>query len=178
MTQAPQLETTKDVVQFLVSQHEQLKAEMPNVLNGNGDQRRTAWTHVRKMLATHEAMEQEAVHPQARRDVGADVVEARISEETAAERAISRLESIDPDTAEFEAQFTKLETDVISHAEHEEHEEFTRLEGDLSPEQAQRINIAASLAMAAAQDTSEAVSGETFAQMFTEAKRRIESTTG
>jgi hypothetical protein len=176
MTQAPQLETTTDVVEFLVGQHQQLKAQMPSVLKGNGESRRAAWAQIRRMLATHEAMEQEAVHPQARRDVGADVVEARISEEGAAERVISRLEGLDLDTTEFEEQFTKLETDVISHAEHEEHEEFNRLQGDLSPEQVLRINIAAQLAMAAAETTSEAVSGETFAQMFAEAKRRIEST--
>lgn len=67
------------------------------------------------------SLEQGAVHPRAKVEVGEEVVQARLDEEAAAVKVIAALAGLDVDSDDFVAGFTKLCADVVAHAENEEH---------------------------------------------------------
>ena len=173
MTAPQYLASTADVVSFLTEQHEQLKSLMPTVLERQGPERTNRFAQVRAVLAAHEALEQEAVHPRAMAEVDEEVVQARLNEESAAENAIADLEQLDVDSPDFVNGYNKLCADVVAHAEKEEHEEFNKLSGDLTEGQRVRINAGAALAAGAASGGD--IDGGSFAEMFSHAKAHIEA---
>lgn len=142
------IETNKDIVSFLKSQHEQVKTMFGQVLATTGKQREEAFVALRRMLAVHETAEEEIVHPVARRTLadGENIVRARLHEENQAKKVLTELEKIGCDTPEFEQKFRALKTDVLAHAEKEEKEEFEKLGQELDPKQLQRMRKAAELA--------------------------------
>ena len=60
------------------------------------------------------------------------------AEESAAEKALGELESLDVDSPEFERGFARLKADVLAHAQEEEREEHPRLMDETSPEELER----------------------------------------
>ena len=147
-----QMSTAEDVVSYLKAQHEAIKALFDRVARAKGAQRKEEFVALRRVLAVHETAEEEIVHPRAKRELpnGERVVAARLKEENEAKEALARLEKLDVDSAEFEAAFEALRTDVIAHAEAEEHEEFTQLAAQLDDSQLERMRKAAQLAEAMA----------------------------
>jgi hemerythrin superfamily protein len=137
-----------DVIAFLISQHQQIKTLFEEVLQAAGEQRRDRFTALRRLLAVHETAEEEIVHPRAKQELddGADVVGARLQEENEAKQTLSRLESLDVDSAEFETMFRELQADVLLHATAEEEQEFVRLAGELDPAELERMRTAVELA--------------------------------
>jgi hemerythrin superfamily protein len=137
-----------DVVTFLKSQHQQVKAMFENVISQSGDSRSEAFIALRRMLAVHETAEEEIVHPAARRALpdGEAVVQARLREENMAKRTLSELEELDIDSAEFDAKFRALQRAVLAHAESEEREEFGRLASYLDPSRLASMRRAAEIA--------------------------------
>lgn len=142
------MSTGKDVVSFLKGQHEQVKALFQEVTVKTGKDREEAFYRLRRMLAVHETAEEEIVHPAARRTLpdGEAVVNARLHEEHEAKEALTAIEKLDIDSAEFENAFRKLKADVISHAEAEEREEFNELALSLEPARLERMRTAAEFA--------------------------------
>lgn len=118
-----------DVVQFLKEQHEQIKAGFKQVQTSFGEERKTSFLALRRLLAVHETAEEEIVHPAARRALanGEAVVDARLQEENEAKKVLSELEDLDVDSAEFIRQFALLEASVLFHARAEEENEFEQL---------------------------------------------------
>lgn len=149
---ATQMSSAQDVVSFLKAQHEAIKALFERVSTTHGAEREDAFVALRRVLAVHETAEEEVVHPRAKREVGDGkrIVEARLHEENEAKQALARLERLDVDSAEFESAFRKLKSDVIAHAEAEEHEEFDQLAAALDDSQLERMRKAAQLAEATA----------------------------
>jgi hemerythrin superfamily protein len=146
------IKSSTDVVDFLVSQHEQIKSMFAETLSAAGKDREKAFVQLRRMLAVHETAEEEIVHPRAKRKLadGAAVVDKRLEEEHEAKRVLQKLEKLDVDSEEFTRQLTELRDDVIDHAEHEEKEEFAKLGEELSNDQLERMGRAAKLAEAIA----------------------------
>lgn len=138
----------RDVVAFLIAQHEQIKELFEQVSSSKGDERQEAFTALRRLLAVHETAEEEVVHPRAREELegGADIVDARLQEENEAKEKLAALESLDTDGAEFEKLFQELQADVLNHAAAEESEEFGRLADELDADQLERMRRAAELA--------------------------------
>ncbi len=103
---------------------------------------------MRRTLAVHETAEEEIVHPAARRALpnGPVVVEARLREENAAKTALTKLEKLDVDSAEFETAFRALKADVLAHADAEEREEFDRLGDKLEPARLEGMRKAVEIA--------------------------------
>lgn len=167
MTQ-PRMETIEDLVSFLKTQHDQLKELLPRVLDAAGDKRQQLFDEVRRTLAVHEALEQETVHLAAAELAGG--ASARMEEESNAEHAIGSLEGAEPDSDEFTDGFGKLQADVVDHAEHEEGEEFPKLSGELT--EVAKARVAEGLRLFGEVDDG-SLAGDTFADMFTGAKRRI-----
>jgi hypothetical protein len=77
----------------------------------------------------HETVEEEIVHPLARRGAhnGDQVIDARLEEENQGKRVLQELQETGPASPEFEPLFAGFRTAVLQHAEHEEHEEFPEL---------------------------------------------------
>jgi hemerythrin superfamily protein len=145
---ATEINTGQDVVGFLKSQHEQIKGLFREVSESTGEARAEAFVALRRLLAVHETVEEEVVHPRAERIIpdGENIVGARLQEENEAKQTLSRLEGMDPDTAEFEKLFQELQADVLEHAQAEEQQEFSVLAEQLEPEQLERMRNAARLA--------------------------------
>lgn len=141
-----------DVVDFLVSQHEQIKSLFAQTLSASGRSREEAFIELRRLLAVHETAEEEVVHPRAKRKVsnGAAVVDKRLHEEHEAKTALQKLEKLDVDSEEFTRLLTELRDAVIDHAEHEERDEFAQLGQELSSDELERMGRAAKLAEAIA----------------------------
>jgi len=142
------MDHAEDVVSFLKSQHEEIKARFQQVLTLSGDQRQSAFDDLRRLLAVHETAEEEVVHPRAKKEIadGESVVRARLNEENEAKQMLAALEKLDVNSAEFEQKFEQFRQDVITHAEAEEQQEFLQLKAELDRDQLQRMRNAVKLA--------------------------------
>ncbi|MGP4022682.1 hemerythrin domain-containing protein [Actinomadura sp. 3N407] len=127
----------ENVVDLLLSQHEEIRNLASTVEKSSGETRRAAFDRLRELLAVHETAEEEVVHPFARRaiDDGSHIVDERLEEENEAKGVLSRLERLDPDSAEFQEMFSDFHKDLEAHASHEEREEFPRLRQEATDEQ-------------------------------------------
>lgn len=128
------VQSTDDVVKFLKAQHNLIKDMFDDVLCASEPKaRETAFVELRQLLAVHETAEEIVVHPRARRELAAgdEIVEARLREEHEAKEQLSRLESMDIGSKEFIDELTKFREAVVDHAEHEENEEFPKLQRKL-----------------------------------------------
>jgi hemerythrin superfamily protein len=142
----------RDVVAFLIAQHQQIKDLFEQVTRSSADDREQAFTALRRLLAVHETAEEEIVHPRARQALadGDEVVDARLQEENEAKQKLATLERLDIDGSEFEKLFQELQADVLLHAASEEEQEFSRLADELDDDQLQRMRKAVELAEATA----------------------------
>lgn len=138
----------RDVVTFLINQHQQIKDLFHQVSTSTGEARREAFTALRRLLAVHETAEEEIVHPRAKRELadGADVVDARLQEENAAKQTLATLEGLDVDGSEFEKLFQELQADVLNHAAAEETEEFALLADAVDADDLERMRRAVEVA--------------------------------
>lgn len=146
------IKSSADVVDFLVSQHHQIKSKFAETLEASGEAREKGFVELRRLLAVHETAEEEIVHPRAKRKIadGAAVVDQRLEEEHEAKTVLQKLEKLDVNSEEFTRELTKLRDAVIDHAEHEEHDEFAKLGQELSDDELERMGRAAQLAEAIA----------------------------
>ena len=81
------------------------------------------------------------MHPRARREIadGDEIVDSRLKEEHQAKEQLSKLEGMDVASKEFIDELTKFRDAVIDHAEHEENEEFNKLERKLDSDDRERM---------------------------------------
>jgi len=138
----------RDVVDFLIGQHEQIKSLFEQTLDSSGKEREKAFLELRRLLAVHETAEVEFVHSRAKRKMpdGDKVVGARLEEEREAKTVLAELEKLDVDAEEFTRQLSKLRDAMLDHAEHEEKEEFSKLQEELSEDELEQMGRAAKLA--------------------------------
>jgi len=136
------VQTTDDVVKFLKDQHNLIKDMFDEVLSASDPKaREKAFIDLRKLLAVHETAEEMVVHPRARHEAakGEEIVDARLKEEHKAKETLSKLESMDINSPKFITELTKFRDAVIDHAEHEENEEFNKLERKLKADDRERM---------------------------------------
>jgi uncharacterized membrane protein/hemerythrin superfamily protein len=129
-------QTSADVVDVLMAQHEQVKSLMDQVASTEGPQKQQLFADIVDLLKTHEKGEQRVVHPVTRSSVqdGAATANARLGEEERADQLLAEMEGLTVDSVEFDAWFDRLRHAVLAHAEHEEREEFPKLRRELAPE--------------------------------------------
>lgn len=146
--QEQRIHSTRDVVLFLKRQHEELRNLFSQVLASQGPARDDAFFALRRLLAIHETLEEEVVHPAARalRGIGEEEVDLRLREEKEATIALASLEPLEVGTSDFEMKFRALQSVVLAHAAAEEAEEFERLSNELDEEQLVRARKAERLA--------------------------------
>jgi len=148
MAQKP-INTSGDVVTYLTQQHEAIKALFIETLDAsNADDQQKAFTRLRTLLAVHETAEEMMVHPRVRRkiDGGEQIADARLAEEHDSKVALAELEKIPFGTADFTKALIHLQAAVLKHAEHEETEEFTLLDEQLSDAELAKLATAVELA--------------------------------
>ncbi|HEY8041062.1 MAG TPA: hemerythrin domain-containing protein [Polyangiaceae bacterium] len=121
--------SSRDVVGFLKSQHEQIKGLFEQVLAAKGPARTESFTALKELMAAHEAAEEEIVHPAAKRAIarGTAEVAVRLKEENEAKKALAALEKLDVGSKEFESKLRTLQKAVLAHARSEETKEFDKL---------------------------------------------------
>jgi hypothetical protein len=147
------VQSTDDVIAFLVAQHNLIKDMFDDVLYASETKaRENAFLDLRQLLAVHETAEEMVVHPRARQDIdgGNAIVDARLQEEHDAKEHLSKLEDMDMNSQEFLDALTVFRDEVIDHAEHEENEEFNQLQRDLDPHELKRMASAVRAAQAIA----------------------------
>ncbi|HZN78323.1 MAG TPA: hemerythrin domain-containing protein [Mycobacterium sp.] len=147
------VESSDDVVKFLKGQHDLIKDMFDEVLSASEPKaREKAFVELRQLLAVHETAEEMVVHPRVRHESasGDEIVDARLKEEHKAKEMLSKLESMDIASPQFIKELTKFRDDVIDHAEHEENEEFTKLERNLTADDRERMAKAVKAAEAIA----------------------------
>jgi hemerythrin superfamily protein len=129
----------QDVVDLLLTQHNEIKVLFAEVGAARGDAKRQAFQRLVRLLAVHESAEEQVVHPAARGKAGDAVIEARLHEESEAKQVLSELYDLGVDAPEFDARFAELERAVLAHATHEEREEFPELRRSTDPDRLRRM---------------------------------------
>jgi hemerythrin superfamily protein len=136
------VQSSDDVVKFLKDQHNLIKDMFDEVLSASDTSaREKAFIELRQLLAVHETAEEMVVHPRVRHEAakGDEIVDARLKEEHTAKQMLAELESMDIGSQKFINELTKFRDAVIDHAEHEENEEFSKLERNLSADDRERM---------------------------------------
>ncbi|HZU49293.1 MAG TPA: hemerythrin domain-containing protein [Mycobacterium sp.] len=147
------VESPDEVIAFLKAQHDLIEDMFDEVLHASDPQaREKPFVALRQLLAVHETAEEMVVHPRVRREVddGDAIVDARLEEEHDAKELLSSIESLEVTSQEFIDELTKLREAVLDHAEHEETEEFPRLQRELDTDDRKRMGTAVRAAEAIA----------------------------
>jgi hemerythrin superfamily protein len=149
---ATMISSGTDVVAFLKAQHEEIKALFDEVLTEQGQERQRAFFALRRLLAVHETAEEEIVHPAARSALpnGEAIVAERLKEENEAKKVLTKLETMDVDSTDFEMLFDSLQESVLMHAESEEAQEFAQLADRFDQARLKRMQTAVKVAEAIA----------------------------
>jgi hemerythrin superfamily protein len=139
-----------DVLGVLISQHDEIKDLFHKVAQAGGKQRREFFADLVRLLAVHQAAEEEVVHPIARKEIddGDDVVENRLREEQEARDALTELHDLGADHPEFASKLLALAAAITAHATYEEDEEFRFLRERVPPTLLQQMAGAVQAAQA------------------------------
>ena len=131
------------VVEALKAQHQQIRTAMFAVMGAEGEARQRAFLAVRQLLALHEVVEEEVVHPVAGTSLvsGLAIVADRLKEEERVLVMISELEQFEVDAHEFTPRFRALQLAVTAHAEAEEEAELGALPHRVGPRGGRRAAV-------------------------------------
>lgn len=130
-------EENNDIVDVLLDQHGQIRQLLQEVEQApDAEARRGPFEALVRLLAVHEAAEEQVLHPVARLRLpdGDAVADARIQEEEESKRLLQELERMGPEHEDFPAQFARVRDLVLEHAQNEEREEFPGVREHYSPE--------------------------------------------
>ena len=147
------VQTPEEVVAFLKAQHDLIEDMFDEVLLASDPKaREKPFIALRQLLAVHETAEEMIVHPWVRRefDGGDAIVDARLKEEHEAKEQLSKIEGLDTTSQQFVDELTKLREAVLKHAEHEENEEFPKLQQELDADELKQMATAVRAAEAVA----------------------------
>jgi hemerythrin superfamily protein len=121
-------DTDTTVIDLLLAQHHQIEQLLHRVSSTLGTAKREPFEDLVRMLAVHEAAEEEIVHPFARRSgIDQGQVDSRLAEEKEAKHVLSSLYELGVENVEFDTKFQEFAHAVIEHARNEEKEEFSHL---------------------------------------------------
>jgi hemerythrin superfamily protein len=126
----PETMPEDDVIELLLHQHSLIRGLFEQVRTASTvDDRRAAFERLLRLLAVHETIEEEIVHPYARRviDGGGGLVDERLEEEHQAKEVLSRLDGMDVGDPAFLPLVDELRMSVLEHARAEERYEFSKL---------------------------------------------------
>lgn len=112
-----------DVVSLITQDHAAIAQRFSEFETATPETHGELFVKLRDQLVRHEYAEQAVVYPELRGlDGGSEVADARMAEESSAERALAELEKLDPTSLEFRTGLAALRASVLSHADNEEAE--------------------------------------------------------
>lgn len=126
-----------DVIDLLLEQHSQIELLFIELSKCQYDSRRELFQELARLLAVHEAVEEQLIHPLARTVDEADGVDidARLGEEQEAKILLEEmLDNDDYASSGFPEHLATLRTAVLSHATREQRYEFPRLRARYGPQ--------------------------------------------
>lgn len=118
-----------DVVSLLRRHHEMMREMFKELDKASGPRRAEAFQRLARMMAMHEAAEEEVVHPFVREHIkgGEQIARERIREEDEAKTILTELMERGPEDRSFQAGCKRLREMMLKHYEAEEREEFPKL---------------------------------------------------
>jgi hemerythrin superfamily protein len=135
--------TGQDVVDLLQARHHEITLLMEEYERSAGDPRlrEHLLDDLRRKLSIHEAVEEQLIHPLARRSLpdGHRIVVEVLAQEQRATELLARIEHTEPNTPEMDALTTELFAGVRAHASTEEAEIFPALRLYLGPRERMRL---------------------------------------
>src|SRR5688572_31147183 len=137
-----------DVVDLLLDQHRVIRELCDEISSASVADREEPFRSLLRLLAVHEAVEEELVHPYVKRrvDGAQSAVAERVEEEREVNKMLVALDALGPTSPGFEELFTRFRTALLAHAEKEESSEFAGLRSATRP--AERSAMAAALRLA------------------------------
>jgi hemerythrin superfamily protein len=137
-----------DVVDLLLDQHRAIRELCEQVATAPAAERGQPFRSLVRLLAVHEAVEEELVHPYVKRrvDGAKDAVAERVEEEREVNRMLAALDALGPANAGFDELFTRFRSALLTHADKEESSEFAGLRSATRP--AERTAMGAALRLA------------------------------
>ncbi|MGY0234179.1 hemerythrin domain-containing protein [Longispora urticae] len=132
----------------MLGHHQQIKLLFGQVESATGEHKQELFGQLVTLLAVHENLEQQLVHPLAEQTLdGADVT-VRLAEEEAAKTALVVLYDLGVTDPSFDAELATLRDAVTAHAKAEEELEFARLREVVDPDQLRAMVLVAEAANA------------------------------
>ncbi len=128
-----------DVIRILLEQHARVHDCFETIETTTGTERARAFDELRVLLAVHETAEEEVLRPVTSRVVGQGITDARNHEEEEANKVLSRLEELEPDSTDFEALIREFKRSVTEHADEEESVEFSRVLDAVDEDERQKL---------------------------------------
>ncbi|MEY9929833.1 hemerythrin superfamily protein/carbon monoxide dehydrogenase subunit G [Catenulispora sp. GP43] len=129
-----------DIVEVLLSQHEEVKRGFTRLQAASGEDRVRLFAELAALLHAHETGEQQVVHPVIREDAsgGRQIAADRVEEEQTADQVLAELKALGVDHPDFGARLDVFHQVVLAHATAEEEQEFPRL-NQLPPHRRQEL---------------------------------------
>jgi hemerythrin superfamily protein len=140
------------VVDLLTEQHARIDNLFQRVLRAGGDDRHAAFGELARLLALHEIVEEEVVHPLTRRlDPDEHLADRMLDEESRISEALT--DAVRADAAGDAGEVIRALRDMVrAHARHEERHEFSRLRQAVPAEELRQLTRAVRAAEEAAAD--------------------------
>ena len=115
-----------DVVDLLHELHEQLRDAFTDVVTAEGAGKAELFDELITLLAVHDAVEREVIHPLAERVTPASAVGTRLTEEADIEDALARLSSMAVEDEAFDVELIGVARVVTMHVQSVEREDLPR----------------------------------------------------
>lgn len=137
-----------DVVDLLQRQHEMIRRLCDAVTGAPAAERDEPFRQLLRLMAVHEAVEEEIVHPYVRRRLpdGDAIVSDRLHEEQDGKRMLVALDALGPTCPGFTELFDRYRETLFTHIQREEASEFAGLREKTAP--AERTAMAAAIKVA------------------------------
>jgi hemerythrin superfamily protein len=141
-----------DVVDRLTEQHDRIEHQFRHTLRVTGDARHTAFGWLARLIAVHETVEEEVVHPLTRRcDPDGHLADHLFDDERQISDALA--DAVRANAAGEPAEAVRALRDMMrAHARQEEHDEFPRLRRVVPADELRGLTDAVRAAEEAADD--------------------------
>jgi Hemerythrin HHE cation binding domain len=115
-----------DAVDVLTAQHAHIAALFGAARDARGADRAAAFADLVRLIAIHETVEAQVIHPLARHTIagGEAIVDARLAEEAVIKTAVAELDALGSDAAAFDRLLSGVRRVVLAHNAAEENDEF------------------------------------------------------
>jgi hemerythrin superfamily protein len=125
-----------DILELLLEDHAEFRRLFEELERTVPELRDELFRYTVARLASHEAAEEAVVHSTVRDDIpgGREIADARLAEEAEAEQLLADMTDMDPTSPDFSDALARLRDEVLTHAEHEERDEFPQLRQHLDAE--------------------------------------------